>query len=197
MPHPSRSDWGRRRCWRAASWIRLGSRFLMRLVNVDSWRGLQALGVFLFTDAVGRFRWEDGPPDSVRIYASRVGYVAGPEHRVTPGGREVILTLKRSLSISGQVKDSATDKPVEYNVKLAITEKPQEVVISGMVRRPDGRPLGAALVTVTYPRPAVHIKNGKFDPIQPMKTTATDCAGPIRSDSRACGEILRRRRHPP
>ncbi len=150
------------------------------LVNIAVWRDSQALGEYLKTDADGRFRWQDAPPDPVLVHASRAGYAMGTSQRVAPDGPEVPLTLKHSLSISGHVKDS---------VSLTKTDKPERVVvpgvvISGIVRRLGGAPLEAAQVTLTYPLGAhpgrerfVRIKNGKLAPIQPMTTATTDVQG--------------------
>ena len=74
------------------------------------------------------------------------------------------------------------ENQVEYDVKLTNSDMPQGVVVNGQVRRPDGKPLEGAVVTVTYPMqstlPRLHLQNGLFDPIQPgMATTKTDATG--------------------
>ena len=66
-------------------------------VNIDTWRGYRAIGVYLKTDAEGRFRWEDAPPDPVLVNASRTGFDGVFQQRVSPDEGEVLLTLKRSL----------------------------------------------------------------------------------------------------
>ena len=43
-------------------------------VGIDTWRTFRSLGVFLETDADGRFRWEDAPADPVRINVSQTGF---------------------------------------------------------------------------------------------------------------------------
>ena len=70
-------------------------------VGIDTWRTYRSLGEFLKTDADGRFRWDDAPPDSVLINASRAGFKDSIQNRVSPDA-EVVLTLKRSLSLSGR-----------------------------------------------------------------------------------------------
>ena len=219
-------------------------------VNVDMWRGFRSLGVFLKTDAEGRFLWLDAPPETILINASRTGFAPITRRGVTAQEHAVTLILKRSLAISGRITDSATGKPidqsnveigvadpktgeivwvqeqnvfsfqgrlqgnidvenrpelrlrvrapgfepavsrvfrreenqVEYDVKLTKSDKLQGVVVNGQVRRPDGKPLEGAAITVAYPMegslPRVHLQNGKFDPIQPgMATTKTDATG--------------------
>ena len=81
-------------------------------VVIDTWRTFRSLGVFLETDADGRFRWEDAPPDQVLINASRAGFTDVIMQRATAGD-EVVLTLRRSLSISGRIRDAATAKPID------------------------------------------------------------------------------------
>ena len=79
-------------------------------VVVDTWRSYRSLGVFLYTDAEGRFRWDDAPPESVLINASRTGFESTFQKRVSPEDGDILLTLRRSLSISGRISDSATGK---------------------------------------------------------------------------------------
>jgi len=76
-------------------------------VMVGTWRRYSALGVYLETDADGRFRWTDAPADPVLINASHAGFRTVVQQRASPDN-EVTLTLKRSLSISGRVRDAKT-----------------------------------------------------------------------------------------
>ncbi len=220
-------------------------------VNIDTWRRYRALGVYLKTDAEGRFRWEDAPPDTVLVNASRTGFEGVFQERVSPDEGDVVLTLKRSLSISGRVRDADTGKPieqaqvdvgipdpktgevrwdedarvfasqghlqanldaeksaeyrlrikakgyqpfqsrafrsdegqVEYDVKLTRSDAPQGDVISGVVRRPDGKPLEGAEVALTYPSagrnrlPVIHMEDGKIRPSQDQTIVKTDAQG--------------------
>ena len=82
-------------------------------VNIDTWRGYRSLGVFLKTDALGRFRWDDAPPEEFLINVSRTGFAGITFRRVSPGQKDLTLVLKRSLSISGQIKDALTDQPID------------------------------------------------------------------------------------
>jgi hypothetical protein len=81
-------------------------------VGVDTWRKFRSLGVFLDTDADGRFRWEDAPADPVQINVSRTGFTTVMMRRAT-AGEEIVLTLRRSVSISGRIRDAATGKLIE------------------------------------------------------------------------------------
>ena len=82
-------------------------------VNVDSWRFNRFLGIFLYSDAEGRFRWDDGPDDELTINVDREGYGGLSMQRVTPTDQGVTLTLKPSLLIRGIVRDAETGKRVE------------------------------------------------------------------------------------
>jgi beta-lactamase regulating signal transducer with metallopeptidase domain len=82
-------------------------------VNVDTWRGYRSLGVFLKTDTLGRFRWDDAPPEKFLINVSKTGFAGITFLSVSPDQQDLTLNLKRSLSISGQIKDAVTDKPIE------------------------------------------------------------------------------------
>jgi beta-lactamase regulating signal transducer with metallopeptidase domain/peroxiredoxin/protocatechuate 3,4-dioxygenase beta subunit len=214
-------------------------------VVIDTWRAFRSLGVFLWTDVDGRFRWEDAPADQVLINASRTGFSHVIMQRVTAGD-SIVLTLRRSLSISGQIRDAATGKRIEqaqievgvpdpktgalqwrnnprafamqgriqaevdvertpetrfrlrangyetfesrtfrsdegqvaYDVSMKKTDQPQGVVVSGTVRRTDGKALVGAEVAITYPMtdaqyalPSVHIENGKLQPIELLTVT--------------------------
>ncbi len=76
---------------------------------------------------------------------------------------------------------------MEYNADLEKDDKPQGVVVSGTVRRPDGTPLAGAAVAITYPltdqrnqSPPVHIRNGTLEVIRGIKSTRTDASGRFR-----------------
>ena len=221
-------------------------------VNVDTWRGYRSLGVYLKTDASGRFRWGDAPPEGILLNASRAGFASLTQQPVSADENEVTLILKRSLTISGRVRDAATgtaideadvevgmpgskageivwtrdqtviagqgilqgsvdvektpdvrlrinvkgykpaesrvfrrdENQVEYDAELTKTDEPQGVVLSGSVRRPDGKPLAGALVSVTYPLTSVikrlasvQIVDGKLKPNDQVDTTNTDAEG--------------------
>ena len=220
-------------------------------VVIDTWRTFRSLGVFLWSDADGRFAWNDAPADRVLINASHTGY-SGVHWRPATAGDAIVLTLKRSVSISGRVRDAATGKAideaevdvgvadaktgevrwgkgeqtfatqgylqasvdaerssefrlriqangyepfesrvfrsdegqVEYDVSLKKTDKPQGTVVSGVVVRPDGKPLAGAEVAITYPMTggrdglfSVHIEDGKIQPIRGMAYVKTDASG--------------------
>ena len=81
-------------------------------IVIDTWRKYRSIGVFLKTDSNGRFRWNDAPPDSVLVDASRSGFTGEFHKRVSPD-EEAVFTLKRSLSISGRVFDAKTKKPID------------------------------------------------------------------------------------
>jgi beta-lactamase regulating signal transducer with metallopeptidase domain/protocatechuate 3,4-dioxygenase beta subunit/thiol-disulfide isomerase/thioredoxin len=227
-------------------------------ISIHTWRGYRALGVLRKSGADGRFRWEDAPADPVLIDAGRVGYHSEPQQMVSPDHGEALVRLRRSFSISGRIRDAATDKPVdqaevevgivdretgkvswradprafadegylhvsldaeisnklrlrikakgylpdessifdsnegeaEYDARLTKTDEPQGVPISGVVVRPDGRPLEGALVTVTYPMmstsgqrplPRVQIENGTISQSGNPPIVQTDRQGRFRT----------------
>jgi beta-lactamase regulating signal transducer with metallopeptidase domain/protocatechuate 3,4-dioxygenase beta subunit/peroxiredoxin len=104
------------------------------VVSIDSWRGYRALGVFLKTDSDGRYRWEKAPDDSVLINANRPGYEGISRHRAAPAEGDVVLTLNRSLVISGRVHDVESDEPIDrMQVEVGIPD-PMTGAVSWMVQ---------------------------------------------------------------
>lgn len=82
-------------------------------VNIDTWRGHRFLGVFLYSDADGRVRWDDAPDDDLTIDVVCQGYTRLDRQRVRPTDEDVLWTLNPSLAIHGKVRDAETEKPVE------------------------------------------------------------------------------------
>ena len=78
-------------------------------VSVGSWRGIQSLGVYMMSDAEGRFQWTDAPADPFIISATRRDYLDFNDQSVSAGDAEVVLTLRRTLTISGRVRDDQSD----------------------------------------------------------------------------------------
>lgn len=81
-------------------------------VVVDTWRTYRSLGVFLWTDADGRFLWADAPADEVLINATHTGFEYASRRKAT-AGQDVLIKLRRSMAISGRVRDAATNKAVD------------------------------------------------------------------------------------
>lgn len=81
-------------------------------IAIDAWRTYRSLGVFLKSDADGTFRWEGAPPDSVLINASRPGFASVTPMRASPD-EKALFSLRRSLSISGTVRDAKTKKGID------------------------------------------------------------------------------------
>ena len=101
-------------------------------VNIDTWRGYRSLGVFLMTDAEGRFLWFDAPHDPFFINVSRVGFASIQQREVLPDQNALALVLNRSLTITGRITDAATDEPInQTDVEVGVTDaKTGEVVWS-------------------------------------------------------------------
>ena len=91
-------------------------------VVIDTWRTYRSLGVFLETDADGRFRWEDAPSDEVLVNATHTGFEYA-SHRRAAAGDPVVITLRRTMSISGRIRDAATSKRVdEAQVEVGVPD---------------------------------------------------------------------------
>ncbi|WP_165226225.1 carboxypeptidase regulatory-like domain-containing protein [Aquisphaera insulae] len=82
-------------------------------VCVDTWRRLRFLGVFLYTDEDGRFRWEDAPEDDLHINVSKQGYHHIFQQKTDPSAPDLIFTLQPSISINGVVRDAETNKRID------------------------------------------------------------------------------------
>ncbi|WP_422923892.1 carboxypeptidase regulatory-like domain-containing protein [Singulisphaera sp. PoT] len=82
------------------------------LVVIDSWRSYRSLGVYLKSGADGVFRWEDAPPETVLVNAAHAGFESVSFKKASPD-EKALLTLKRSLTISGWVRDAKTNKLIE------------------------------------------------------------------------------------
>jgi Carboxypeptidase regulatory-like domain len=105
-------------------------------VNVDTWRGFRSLGVFLKTDAEGRFLWLDSPPETFLINASRTGFASIVQRRVSAEEQAITLILKRSLAISGLVTDAATGKSIERaNVEIGVADPKTGEMVWSQERR--------------------------------------------------------------
>jgi hypothetical protein len=82
-------------------------------VNVDTWRRYRCLGVFLWSDSDGRFRWDDASDDEMTVNVSLQGYVGVFMRSLTRASEDVVFTLEPCLSVQGTVRDAETKKRVE------------------------------------------------------------------------------------
>ena len=82
-------------------------------VNIDTWRRYRCLGVYLYTDAEGRVRWDDAPDDDFRINVNASGYQGVQMQPARATGGEESFTLRPALSISGTVRDSETRNKID------------------------------------------------------------------------------------
>jgi len=80
-------------------------------VNIDTWQGYRCLGVFLYSDADGRVRWDDAPEGNLLVNVDCQGYLGLFNQRVQVGD-DLAFTLKPALAISGFVRDAETKKGV-------------------------------------------------------------------------------------
>ncbi len=81
-------------------------------VVVDSWQGYRCMGVFLYSDADGRVRWDDAPASEFRVDVDHQGYVRLSDQRVRAGS-EMTFTLQPALAISGFVREVTTRKVIK------------------------------------------------------------------------------------
>jgi RNA polymerase sigma factor (sigma-70 family) len=112
-------------------------------VNVDTWRGYRCLGVFLYSDAEGRFRWEDAPDDEILVNVDLQGYAGVSRRRVGPDDRDVSFTLRPSLAVRGKVRDAETDARIEVaTVELGAVDPETGEVSKWTGRREAGSGVG-------------------------------------------------------
>jgi protocatechuate 3,4-dioxygenase beta subunit len=90
-------------------------------VAADTWRGCRSLMWRVDTDAEGRFRWDEAPPDEVLIDMGKQGFQSVRHKPITPSDDEYTFTMPGPLRIKGTVVDASTGKPV-----------PEFTVISGI-----------------------------------------------------------------
>ena len=78
------------------------------------WRGqTNRLGVGMKSNADGRFELNDLPADEIKYDFSKEGYMSIDELAVTPGEKEIVVTLKPPLKVSGIVVDAETKEPID------------------------------------------------------------------------------------
>ena len=82
-------------------------------VDPGTWRDYRCLGALIWTDADGRFRWDDMPRDDLIVNVSQQGYISVCQQRVAPSVEDVVFTLKPSLKILGAVRNAETQARVE------------------------------------------------------------------------------------
>ena len=98
-------------------------------VNPDTWRGYRCLGAFLWTDADGRFRWDDAPSDDLIVNVSQQGYRERVPAAGGPIGRGCRLHAQALPQDSGKVRNAETKKrvenaTVEYSAVDPVTGEP-------------------------------------------------------------------------
>jgi beta-lactamase regulating signal transducer with metallopeptidase domain/uncharacterized GH25 family protein len=82
-------------------------------LGLGAWRGYNFLGTVLYTDAEGRFQWDDAPDDELTVNVQCPGYTNLFMQRINPTDEGVSFTLRRALEISGTVRDAETSQRVE------------------------------------------------------------------------------------
>ncbi len=90
-------------------------------VAADTWRGHRSLMWRVNSDAEGRFRWEEAPPDAVLVDMGQTGFATIRRRSLTPSPQEYTITMSRPLRIHGTVVDAETGRPIDaFQVVSAI-----------------------------------------------------------------------------
>ncbi len=109
-------------------------------VNIDTWRRYRCLGVYLYSDADGRFRWDDAPEDALLVNVDRDGYrgVFMQQATAVEGGT-VDFTIAPSIAVHGKVTDAQTGERIGEAAVAAGAIDPKTGEVTGW---PGGPELG-------------------------------------------------------
>jgi len=80
----------------------------------DTWRGSRSLETRIQADKEGKFMWKDAPYDEVKcdIDGTSEGYVR-EERKLIASEKEIVISLRKALRVSGTVVDQETGKAIE------------------------------------------------------------------------------------
>ena len=83
-------------------------------VYPDTWRGSRSLETRIQADKEGKFMWKDAPYDEVKcdIDGTSEGYVR-EERKLVVSDKEIVITLRKALRVSGTVVDRETGKAID------------------------------------------------------------------------------------
>ncbi len=81
-------------------------------VFMDTWGGYRTLGVVVRTDLAGRWNWDEAPADPIQLHADATGFRYFHSRQGMPDEAEITLTLRRTLAISGQIRDAVSRKAI-------------------------------------------------------------------------------------
>ena len=82
-------------------------------VSVEEWRSYSTLEWRSNTDKDGRFVWDSAPPDEIKIYVRKNGYMDSRHSFLVASQDEYELVLGPQLKVSGTVVDANTGEPIE------------------------------------------------------------------------------------
>lgn len=112
-------------------------------VAVVFWRGFHTLDWKAETGLGGRFRWDDAPREEVWLDVYADGFIALHNRVVRTTEAQTVITLARTLRVSGTVVDCRTRKPVSSFTLTPGTDSPDGSVThwdrSRSRRMSDGR----------------------------------------------------------
>jgi beta-lactamase regulating signal transducer with metallopeptidase domain len=83
-------------------------------VDPDVSHSYRCLGALIWTDADGRFRWDDAPGDELIVNVNQRGYRGVFQQIVPPSSEESVFTLRPSLRVRGMVRDAQTKMRIEH-----------------------------------------------------------------------------------
>ncbi len=82
-------------------------------VRVVEWRGYSTIEWSSRTDKEGRFVWDSAPPDEIKIYVRKSGYMDSRRNLLVASEDEYEIVLGAQLKVSGIVVDGKTGEPIQ------------------------------------------------------------------------------------
>lgn len=108
------------------------------IVNIDTWHGYRYFGVHLYTDADGRFHWDDAPEDAMLVDVDCQGYRGLFQQKVQAAdGNMAEFRIAPSLSIHGNVKDAETGRPIDAAAVSVGAVDPKTGKVTAWTNGPD------------------------------------------------------------
>jgi beta-lactamase regulating signal transducer with metallopeptidase domain/uncharacterized GH25 family protein len=83
------------------------------MISTDTWRQCRSLQFRTDTDADGRFVWTEAPADEVLTAVLKQGFMDLRDYPLKAGDKELTITLRKPLRVTGTVVDAETNKPIE------------------------------------------------------------------------------------
>ncbi|HUS89807.1 MAG TPA: carboxypeptidase regulatory-like domain-containing protein [Desulfosporosinus sp.] len=123
-------------------------------VAADTWRGHRSLEWRVDTDAEGRFRWNEAPPDEVLIDMGKQHYMSVRNYGMSPSEQEYEITMPPELKIRGKVVNTETGEPISEFKLLTGIDWGGDRPVSWQRRNTKTFTQGHYEIGFTYPYPA-------------------------------------------